>query len=162
MITITLDDAAVRAVLQDLQRRLGNLTPAMAQIGEALAEGSKQRIEQGRDWRGQPFAPNKPSTLARKKGARPLIDTGTLLHNRIHSSANASSATVGAGGVQAAVMQFGQKKGASGAGRRGRPIPWGDIPPRPFLPISPGGDLEPKARDLVLDILRAWVADAGG
>ncbi|MBN2691078.1 MAG: phage virion morphogenesis protein [Burkholderiaceae bacterium] len=162
MIRIDLDDTQVQRLLADLQQRLGNLTPAMAQIGEALAEGSKQRIEAGRDWRGKSFAPNKPSTLARKKGARPLIDTGTLLHNRIHYSANAHSATVAAGGVQAAVMQFGQKKGASGAGKRGKPIPWGDIPPRPFLPISPGGDLEPKARDLVLDILRAWVADAGG
>ena len=51
-ITITIDDAKAQALLADLQRRLGNLSPAMAQIGEALAEGSKQRIEAGRDWRG--------------------------------------------------------------------------------------------------------------
>ncbi len=56
MIRIELHDDDVQKLLQDLQRRLGDLTPAMAQIGEALAEGSKQRIEDGIDWRGQPFA----------------------------------------------------------------------------------------------------------
>jgi len=36
----------------------------------------------------------------------------------------------------AAVQQFGAKKGAFGRTRRGAPIPWGDIPPRPFLGLS--------------------------
>lgn len=161
MLTITIDDAAVKAELQALQRRVGDLSPVMERIGQALAESTKRHIEAGTDWRGQPFAPNKPSTLKKKKGSRPLIDTGTLLHNRIHHSADAHSATVGVGGVQAAVMQFGQKKGASGMSKRGRPIPWGDIPARPYLPIAADAGIEPEAVTLVMAALRAWVADTG-
>lgn len=36
----------------------------------------------------------------------------------------------------AAAQQFGMKKGYAGANKRGSPIPWGDIPARPFLGIS--------------------------
>ncbi|MGB0955835.1 MAG: phage virion morphogenesis protein [Panacagrimonas sp.] len=34
------------------------------------------------------------------------------------------------------IQQFGARKGAFGTTRRGAPIPWGDIPARPFLGIS--------------------------
>ena len=33
-------------------------------------------------------------------------------------------------------MQFGMPKGYAGRTQRGAPIPWGDIPPRPFLGLS--------------------------
>jgi phage gpG-like protein len=38
--------------------------------------------------------------------------------------------------VYAAAQQFGMKKGYAGRNSKGRPIPWGDIPARPFLGIS--------------------------
>jgi len=34
------------------------------------------------------------------------------------------------------VQQFGAKKGQFGKTRRGAPIPWGNIPARPFLGVS--------------------------
>jgi phage gpG-like protein len=43
---------------------------------------------------------------------------------------------VGSSLEYAAVQQFGARQGQLGRTRRGAPIPWGDIPPRPFLGLS--------------------------
>ena len=79
MIKIELDDRDVRQALDRLARRVNNLTPALHDVGQALMEGSRQRISEGRDWQGRPFAPNSPFTLARKRGNKPLVDTGNLV-----------------------------------------------------------------------------------
>ena len=79
MIKIELNDREVRQVLDRLARRVNNLTPALHDVGQALMEGSRQRISEGRDWQGRPFAPNSPFTLARKRGTKPLVDTGNLV-----------------------------------------------------------------------------------
>jgi hypothetical protein len=68
MIRIEIDDREVRRALEDLRRRASNMKPAMHTIGQALMEGSRERILSGRDWTGQTFAANSPTTLARKKG----------------------------------------------------------------------------------------------
>lgn len=57
MIRIELDDRDVRQELDDLSRRVSDMTQAMHQIGQALMEGSRDRILSGRDWTGAPFAP---------------------------------------------------------------------------------------------------------
>ena len=79
MIRIELNDREVRQALERLARRVADLSPAMHDIGQALMEGSRQRISEGRDWQGRPFAPNSPFTLARKRGTKPLVDTGNLV-----------------------------------------------------------------------------------
>ena len=43
---------------------------------------------------------------------------------------------VGSGRVYAGTHQFGAKRGAFGRTAKGGPIPWGDIPARPFLGLS--------------------------
>lgn len=45
---------------------------------------------------------------------------------------------VGSTRIYAGTHQFGARRGAYGATRRGAPIPWGDIPARPFLGVSDG------------------------
>ena len=47
--------------------------------------------------------------------------------------------------------QFGAEKGAFGATSRGTPIPWGDIPARPFLGLS--ADDRDGVRDRILDFI---------
>jgi len=101
MIRIDIDDREVRKALEDMRRRTSNMKPAMHAIGQALVEGSRERILEGRDWTGRPFAPNSPSTLARKKGNKPLIDTNAFVTHRLHYQASADSVTVGASAVQA-------------------------------------------------------------
>ncbi len=61
---------------------------------------------------------------------------------------------VGSNRIYAAVQQFGQPKGASGRTKRGSPIPWGDIPPRPFLGVSSDD------REAIADILSDYLAKA--
>jgi phage gpG-like protein len=60
--------------------------------------------------------------------------------------------------IYAAVQQFGAAKGAFGRTSRGAPIPWGNIPARPFLGIS--AEDEP----LMLEIVAEWfqAAATGG
>lgn len=53
--------------------------------------------------------------------------------------------------VCAAAHQFGMSQGYAGKTKRGAPIPWGDIPPRPFLGVSE------EDGDRILDILRDYL-----
>jgi phage gpG-like protein len=159
MIRIDIDDREVRQALEGLRRRSSNMKPAMHTIGQALMEGSRERILSGRDWTGRPFAPNSPATLARKKGNKPLIDTKTFVTNRLHYQASADGVIVGSSAEQAAVLQFGAKKGAFGATKRGAKIPWGDIPARRYFPVTQSGQLDAAASDLILDAIRTYLAD---
>jgi phage gpG-like protein len=159
MIKIEIDDRAVREALARLQARVTNMQPAMDFIGQALIEKTRQHIEAGRDWTGTPFAPNSPATLARKKGARPLINRGDFKDRRLYHRASSDQVLIGASGVQAAVLQFGAKKGAFGKTRRGAKIPWGDIPARRYFPVKESGELDAAARSLILEAIRAHLAD---
>lgn len=159
MIKIDIDDRAVRQALADLQRRVGDMTPAMHAIGQALVEGSRERILAGRDWTGAAFAPNAPATLARKKGSKPLIDSKSFVTSRLHYDAGRDAVAVGSSAVQSAVLQFGARRGQFGQGRRGGKIPWGDIPARRYLPVTQEGRLDDAARSLILDAIRAHLTD---
>ena len=59
---------------------------------------------------------------------------------------------VGSSLEYAAVQQFGARRGEFGRTRRGAPIPWGDIPARPFLGVSRVDRVE------ILDILAGYLA----
>lgn len=80
-------------------------------------------------------------------GKRPLIGESKRLGNEIHYLATGGSVEIGSSLEYSAVQQFGAGKGEFGRSKRG-PIPWGDIPARPFLGFSD----EDKAN--VLDILQ--------
>lgn len=157
MIKIEIDDKAVRRALDDLSRRLDDMTPAMHAIGQALAEGSRECILAGRDWTGAAFAPNSAATLAKKRGSRPLIDSKSLVRYRLHYAAGRDAVAVGSSAVQSALLQFGAKRGQFGGGRR--KLPWGDIPARRYLPVTADGRLDEAARSLILDTLRAHLDD---
>ena len=135
MIHLELDDRELKRALDKLAARLGDMSPALDRIGQRLVEGTRTGIEAGKDWAGRPFAPNSPTTLLRKRGDKPLIDSGVFKDVRLaHHVQGGQSVLVSAGGVQAATLQFGAKRGQFGQTRRGAPIPWGDIPARPFFP----------------------------
>ncbi|MEO1766784.1 phage virion morphogenesis protein [Thiobacter aerophilum] len=162
MLIITIDDREVTEALARLSSRVSDMLPAMHQIGQALMEGSRERIAQGRDWTGATFAPNSPVTLSRKKGSRPLIDRGNLMSSRLHYQASRDAVVVGSSAIQAAVLQFGAKKGQFGQTRRGGKIPWSDIPARRFLPVTESGQLDPAAKSLILDTITRYLSDLDG
>lgn len=64
MLTITVDDSAFRAHLQELQKRLDNLTPVMETIGNRMENAVRQRFATRTDPSGAPWKPWAPSTLA--------------------------------------------------------------------------------------------------
>lgn len=135
MIHLELDDRELKRALDTLAARLGDMSPALDRVGQRLVEGTRERIEAGKDWAGRPFAPNSPTTLLKKRGDKPLIDSSMFKDKKLASNLVGPGAVeVVASGVQAATLQYGAKRGKFGQTRRGAPIPWGDIPARPFFP----------------------------
>lgn len=86
-------------------------------------------------------------------GKRPLIGESRALSTQIHYRAGQASVEVGSSMEYSAVQQFGAKRGAFGSTRRGAPIPWGDIPARPFLGLSSGD------KAAILDIISGYLKE---
>lgn len=148
-------------MLERLARHARDPKPAMRDIGQHLAVTTKQRFVTSTAPDGSRWAPNRQVVLARhlaktkgnykekggltKRGAtrmaakRPLVGETTQLATKIYYRAGKMFVRVGSPMEYAATQQFGAKKGSFGRNRRGAPIPWGDIPARPFLGLS-GGD----------------------
>lgn len=140
MIDITLNDDASEA-LETLAKQLLDLTPIWTEVGEGLLNSHMDRIKRGEQPDGHPFAPRSATTLARydKRGWRygnPLNLTGVMRDDSLHYSVYANALEFGSSSAQSAVMHFGAKKGAFGTMANGLPIPWGDIPARPFIGLS--------------------------
>lgn len=90
--------------------------------------------------------------LANKK---PLIGESKDLSRQIHSAYGDNSVTVSASPVYAAMQQFGGKKSDF-------PHLWGDIPARPFLPITQAGNLYPDEEHEILKVLNAYLQQTIG
>lgn len=169
--TIEIHDAEVTAAFERLLGASRDLTPAMKAIGERLSETTKRRFETSTGPDGQRWAPNSQATyeaLARRgkgsfnkrdgklsaKGAgvvmakKPLIGESKRLSTEINYQASATQVTIGSPMEYAAVHQFGVLRGALGRTKRGGPIPWGNIPARPFLGVSD------QDKSDILDILQ--------
>jgi phage virion morphogenesis protein len=157
-ITITIDDTALRQQLGQLIRALTDPQPALRQIGDDLVRTTKERFQPGnkRAPDGTPWARNSPVTIARKGRDNPLYQRGHLQGSIRYQLLGQNALAVGTNRGYAAVQQFGQPKGASGRNRRGAPIPWGNIPARPFLGLS-----DQDADDAVR-VLRSYLARQAG
>ncbi|NRB18320.1 MAG: phage virion morphogenesis protein [Rhodobacteraceae bacterium] len=133
--TDTLDPAlaAVAAAIKDM-------SPVMEAIGELLLVSAQDRMRDGEQPDGSPFAPRSQTTLDRyaKLGltfGAPLNVSGDM-RNTLFYDAAPDSVEYGSNAIQAAVMQFGAAKGAFGKASNGASIPWGQIPARPFIGLS--------------------------
>lgn len=163
MIDIKINDTQLQRRLNEILQGVTNLTPVLDDIGQGLIEHTRRNIAAGHDWQGRAFAPNTALTLSRKKGSKPLINTGTFKDHRLFHHVSGSSVTIGAGGVQAAVLQFGARQGQFGRSKRNGPLPWGTIPPRPYLPLNDAGtDLVPEARAEVHTIIEEYLDSLAG
>lgn len=179
MIKIEIHDQAVLAAFNRLQAAAIDVRPAFRAIGERLAETTRRRFATSTGPDGQRWAPNSDAVLRallhrgkgnfKKRGGsltakagrvlagkKPLIGESKALSTTIAWRADATSVVVGSPMVYAAVQQFGAARGALGRTRRGAPIPWGTIPPRPFLGIAAADRAD------ILEILRAHLAASAG
>lgn len=123
----------LREELAGFAARGGDLTPAMRSIGEALLTETRERFRAGKDPRGQPWAPLSEATKRKKKRNKEkiLIYRGHLLGTLAIGQVTGKSVEIGSTRIYGGTHQFGAAKGSFGA-----PIPWGDIPARPFLGLS--------------------------
>ena len=154
-ITIELDDAELRRTLGQLSAKLADPSPALRDLGEHLLRTTRDRFGQSqkRAPDGTPWARNTETTIARKGRDNPLYQSGMLQGQlRYQLEPGGRAVAVGSNRIYAAVQQFGQPKGASGTTRRDSPIPWGDIPPRPFLGVSADD------REAIIEILGDYLA----
>lgn len=157
-ITLTLDDAALVRQLGDLIGALTNPEPALRSIGEKLQRTTQERFDPGqkRAPDGTPWARNSPVTIARKGRDNPLYERGNLQNTVDYQVLGTRGVEVGTNLVYGAAHQFGMVKGYAGRTRRGAPIPWGNIPARPFLGLS-----DQDADDAVR-VLRSYLARQTG
>lgn len=138
--TITIEytgDDVLRA-LRRLQAAVGpaGMRPALKEIGEELAESTIRRFSSSTAPDGSRWAPNAAATLARKPGSRPLVRDGFLANESISYQLVDGGVEIGSSRIYAGTQQMGAKRGQYGRTSRGAPIPWGDIPARPFLGVS--------------------------
>lgn len=140
MLDVTVDDSLVGKALEELARRLGDLTTPFNDIGEYLHQSTDDQFSKKISPDGSPWAPLSAVTLARKKGPGILREKGTL-QDTLRKQVTSTELAFGTDRPYGAVHQLGQKKGASGS-VKGRPIPWGDIPARPYLGLSTEDETE--------------------
>ena len=88
-------------------------------------------------------------------GKKPLIGESRDLSRQIAPHYEHNSVTITAGPVYAAIQQFGGKKSEF-------PHLWGDIPARPFLPVTQAGDLYPDEQRDILAVVDAAIRRAIG
>ncbi|WP_295582264.1 phage virion morphogenesis protein [uncultured Lamprocystis sp.] len=150
-VTITVDDAQVRAALGRLIEQLHTPARALRDVGEYLLRSTDTHFRQQREPDGTPWPQLSDVTLQRrldaragtrgkrgltKKGravlanAKILRDSGILQDTlRYQLTADGRGVAVGTDRVYGAMQQFG--------GTRAQwPHLWGDIPARPFLGLD--------------------------
>lgn len=67
LISIYVADASVRERLKKIQRRTGDLRPALRNVGEMLLLSTDERFEKEIDPSGEPWQANTPFTISQKR-----------------------------------------------------------------------------------------------
>jgi phage gpG-like protein len=182
MFTVTVTDSGVIDAFNRLIAFGENTQPVLAAIGEKMLEFTKERFEQSNDPYGNPWEPNSDTTLRAalhrsgknftkkgglsKRGAdllagkKPLIGASKSLSTQLHAMVIGDNlVTVSSTMIYAATQQFGARQGEFGRDKRNHPIPWGDIPARPFFP-DPAQGLPEELQQDIADVLRIAIQNA--
>jgi phage virion morphogenesis protein len=143
MYTIELKSDATEAALARLQAALDDPFPLMQDLGELLTRSTKKRFAEGVSPDGVRWAPKSQTTLERsgirtsnRVDIRPLFGPSGALNSTISPEPSRTEVLIGSALIYAAVQHFGAARGAFGRMSNGSPIPWGNIPARPFLGVS--------------------------
>ena len=167
------NDQAVQEMLNRVVNAVEHPAPGFQAIGEDIVARIKERFSAATGPDGKPWTANSPVTLARyiqSRGGKNFKKDGSLnkrgekvlaakkplqgitgdLAREFHISANDVELTIGNAMIYAAMQQLG--------GRRSEfPNLWGDIPARPFFPITATGELYPQERDLIVAGLARYI-----
>lgn len=171
MFTVTVTDSSAIDAFDRLIAFGEDPEPALMGIGEKMLEFTKTRFVSSTDPYGNPWAPNADTTLRRalhksgknftKKGSlskrgtdflagkKPLIGESRSLSTQFSRTVVGShQVNVASLMIYAAVQQYGARQGQFGRDSRNHPIPWGDIPARPFFPDQAHGLPDPLKNDI--------------
>lgn len=138
--------------LVELQSKLANMAPVMAEIGDIVAQKTRLNFVKGQDPDGNVWAPLSAATLRKKRrgtNAKPLRDTGRLMNSITSRNATQNSVEIGTNVIYAAIHQFG---GTAGKNHRAT------IPARPFFPVD---DLPKSYRNTIRSALLRWLDVSG-
>lgn len=147
LIEVSISDGAFREYLAQLQARLGNLEPVMADIGAVLESRISGRFETETDPSGQPWAPWAASTRESypDDGNGRILDCYGDMLASLNWQADASSVRVGFGQPYAAFHVWGTKR-----------MPRRD----PMFDDPDAGTLVEDDEQLVLDLVLGWLEGA--
>lgn len=136
-INIEIDDGDVLDALNRLLRAGGETAPALRSIGEGLVNSTRERFNDQQAPDGSPWAKLKDSTKARKpRNKDKILTRDGDLRREISYRLGPDHVDVGSSRIYASTHQFGADRGSYGNAANGQPLPWGDIPARPFLGVS--------------------------
>lgn len=162
MFRIDFNATALDAAIAETKARLTDMLPLFQDMGEYLIGSTRERFRQGVAPDGAKWLPKSAVTLARYKargdGVRPdpLIGASRRLSTEILAYAQKASVEVGSNLEYSGVMQAGARQGAFGRDGRNHPIPWGNIPARPWLGLSDRDEVA------LVEIADEYVAPDGG
>jgi phage virion morphogenesis protein len=125
-VTIHIDDSEVRQALNELGKRMDDLTPAMQDIGETILESVQRNFEEhcGPDliqWTRLSKKYEKWKTEKKGRNASDILILNRVLMGSINPQPEPRQVTVGTNVKYAAIHQFGSTNGKT--------------PARPFLGI---------------------------
>lgn len=142
MIRIEFNHAPATEAIKRAIAALENPQPMHDEIGDYMIQATRQRFLTGIGPDGKAWAAKSEGTLARYKRmgygslSRPLIGPGRTLSRQIKKFVSRDGVVIGSALIYSGVMQRGARKGAFGSTKSGLPIPFGDIPARPWLGVS--------------------------
>lgn len=158
--TINFDASELERVLHNAANHLTHTAPLMEDISRALLSETMMNFQFG----GRPaWAGLSPVTLARRAhgGGAILQDSGELKRSITATHTN-DTATVGSNLKYAPTHQFGARQGEFGRSDRNTPLPWGDIPARPFIPMDKNGDISHDGFLAVREVVNGYLAGSFG
>ena len=155
MFRVEINDDQVNTAMTRLSYNLSDNSELMQELGEILVASAQDRMTEGVQPDGQPFAPRSQTTIDRyhalqRSYGKPLTQSGDLRLGLFYQHGT-DHVEYGSNAIQAAVMQFGARKGAFGTGARGQSIPWGDIPARPYIGLSEDD------RTAIVEVTEEWL-----
>jgi phage virion morphogenesis protein len=136
------DDTELRRTIDDISRRLGDLRPAMADIGEYMLLATRGRFDRQEAPDGTRWTPLQPSYAKRKRRQKSAL-AGILtltgqLRDTITYEALPNAVVIGSNKIYAATHQLGRAEA--------------NIPARPYLGVSDADRAE------ITEILRGYLA----
>ncbi|MDH2525261.1 phage virion morphogenesis protein [Acinetobacter baumannii] len=139
---------------RELRTRLTRVAEAMldtSPLGHSIANSFLTVTEDNFDSEGRPaWAGLSLVTIARRKSGKILFVSGQLRRS-ITTRVSDNEVEIGTNDPKAPTQHFGAKQGQYGKSSRNGPLPWGNIPARPFLPMDENGNLQHEAELAIFD-----------